>query len=998
MLKNITLGASSGQRLVRLLSMVALAAACVTHAQAQPATEPLLTKAAPVRPNLLFVLDNSGSMSDTDAYARHYYVASGTCGTLALANLAPINNQLTYDPAKRYEPAYSNTGAPGTNASIPNTLDYTFYLPKTGQNITALTTKGAICSAGRYDTYRVRYVTSPSSSKFYLNGVDLGTTNPITPKGVKRTDCTGTSCTITQELQNIANFKAYHETRLKAARTGLGKAFATQPDTFRMAWGTIHMTDPNRPLTGGDVDDPTAMKDFGLAKPNFYTWLNTFAQESGTPLRKALDVAGQYYTRTDKNGPWAHSPWKTNSEGEATSDHMSCRKSFTILVTDGEWNGSSASSTVANTDWDNTTGSEIVANDGVTKYKYIPRGTDPRDKGKADLLAAGTGYKDTLADVAHYYWSRDLRGTGNVPLVNDVKGNAFWQNMITFTAGLGVQGTYSDVPTGSPPLSDYDKARAALPGFPWPNPALSIETKIDDLVHAAHNGGGEYLKVNDAESFTTEIGRVVGGIASDQFSQSGVAASAVTLTAGTRKFVPYFTSGTWWGNVKMINLKTGTSAADLLTFGDENGTAWEVIPTDVNNKPTGAADKIGPHGTRKVYTWVDGTTKAIDFKTLSILGANGLVAGSAGANKATLLNNAITQNQIDYLRGDTSLEGTSFRTREARLGDITNSTPVMVKNFIDMGYQNLPAGTPGLSSYSTYKVSKGLVTDGGQRNEGVLFVGANDGMLHGFREGSASTVGGTEIFAYVPRGVLGNLHLLSSTTYSHRYFVDGPLNEIDAFISAPSLTTGGNVTRWTNMVLGNLGAGGRGVFALDTTDLLGMSSKSVLWDITHEQTGFANMGYVANEVQGGITASGDWVGIFGNGKYGASGRAHLFIVNLSTGALIKEINTDSAVGNGLAGVRLVRNGNGQIIGAYAGDYRGRMWRFDLSASASSAWPSTAELLFSAVGPTGLEQPISAAPAVTVRTDRPGYMVVFGTGKLFDSGDQTNIDPQAAYGI
>ena len=84
---------------------------------AQPASEPLLTRAAAVRPNLMFILDNSGSMGDSDAYARHYYVATGSCGTSNIANYAPINNQLTYDPAKRYAPAFTNTGLPGSNAS-----------------------------------------------------------------------------------------------------------------------------------------------------------------------------------------------------------------------------------------------------------------------------------------------------------------------------------------------------------------------------------------------------------------------------------------------------------------------------------------------------------------------------------------------------------------------------------------------------------------------------------------------------------------------------------------------------------------------------------------------------------------------------------------------------------------------------------------------------------------------------------------------------------------
>lgn len=949
---------------------------------AQPASEPLLTRAAAVRPNLMFILDNSGSMGDTDAYARHYYVATGSCGTsnLAIANYAPINNQLTYDPAKRYLPAYTNAGLPGSNASTTSFSDYTFYLPKTGENIPGLTTKSAICTASRYNTYKV------TSTAFWLDGVNKGTTNPVATKGAKRSDCAGTTCTLAEEKRNIANWRTYHQTRLKAARTGLGAAFAEQPDTFRMGWGTIHMTNPNKAVSG-DADDPTSMKDYFLAKTDFYTWLNTFATESGTPLRKALDVAGQYYSRSDNNGPWAHSPWKSNSEGEDPKDHLSCRRSYTILITDGEWNNAGANATLSATDQDGVNGPEIVHNDGVTKYTYVPRSSDARSVGRADKITSGTAYSDTLADVAHYYWARDLRGTGNVPLVNDITAGKvtdkpFWQNMITFTAGLGVQGTLSN--------TQYSQARAGT--LNWPQANTSVETRIDDLVHAAHNGGGEYLFVTDADSFTTEIGRVVGSIASEQFSQSGVAASAVTLTAGTKKFVPYFTSGLWWGNVKMINLNSN---------GDESSVAWEVVETDTLGKPTGTT-KIPSNATRNVYTWVNGTTKAINFKTLSILGANGVVAANAASNKETLLVDTITQDQIDFLRGVRTNEGANglgiFRARESIMGDVINATPVLVKDVINLGYENLPTGTPGLSSYSAYKVSKGTTTNGGTRDEGVLFIGANDGMLHAFREGTGTGTGGNEVFAYVPRGVLGKIHQLTTKTYTHQYFVDGPLVETDAYIMAPNLLTAGSSLRWTNLVLGNLGAGGKGVFAIDTTSPLSMSAKSVLWEINADLTDFADLGYAMGEVQAGITASGDWVAIFGNGKYGTSGKGHLFIVNLSTGALIKKIDTNSQTANGLMGVRVVRNSRGQIIGAYGGDLRGNVWRFDLSASVNTSWPNAGQRLFTATGPTSLEQPITVMPAVIPRTDNTGYMVIFGTGKLFDMGDQTNVDVQSAYGI
>jgi type IV pilus assembly protein PilY1 len=178
-----------------------------------------------------------------------------------------------------------------------------------------------------------------------------------------------------------------------------------------------------------------------------------------------------------------------------------------------------------------------------------------------------------------------------------------------------------------------------------------------------------------------------------------------------------------------------------------------------------------------------------------------------------------------------------------------------------------------------------------------------------------------------------------------------------------------------------------------------MNERHVLWEIHPEMhTDFQDIGFVMSEVQTGITRGGEWVAVFGNGPYGNSGRAHLYVVNLSTGALIKKINTDTATNNGLGGVRLVRDSNSRIIGAYAGDLLGRVWRFDLSDPVNANWPNASKL-FTATGPTNLAQPITAAPAVIPRTDgQTGFIVVVGSGKLYDSNDQSNVQPQSGYGL
>jgi hypothetical protein len=121
------------------------------------------------------------------------------------------------------------------------------------------------------------------------------------------------------------------------------------------------------------------------------------------------------------------------------------------------------------------------------------------------------------------------------------------------------------------------------------------------------------------------------------------------------------------------------------------------------------------------------------------------------------------------------------------------------------------------------------------------------------------------------------------------------------------------------------------------------------------------------------------------------------VVNLQTGALVKEINTgvgNATTKNGLGGVRLVRNASQQVIGVYGGDLYGNMWKFDLSSGAASG---VVALGTAPLYTTSTNQPITAAPAVLPHPDG-GYMVGFGTGKFFEETDLISLNPQSIYGI
>jgi type IV pilus assembly protein PilY1 len=820
----------------------------------------------------------------------------------------------------------------------------------------------------------------------YPNTAD--STVPKYPKFAARTDCAGNYCSWTEELQNYANWNLYHSTRVKLARTGISlslKAFPSYdpsghelPASFRLGWGTINGIQSSSNLDAGVSLFTQARKDA------FYTWLTgSSTNPSGdTPNRLAMDRVGQYYSRYDSDGPWGTNPnylsvstsANTTTPGETQA---SCRRSNMLLLTDGYWNGSGPSPSLGNID--NTAGPPItsVAADGtVLTYQYTPVAP------KMDSIS------NTLADVAMKYWVNDLRPD----LANNVKppiGLTYptWQNVSFYGIGLGIYGTLEQ--------SESVLGQLTAGTLSWPNAVADSPTAIDDMWHAAVNSGGDFLNAGDADSLTSSIENMLASINKASASDTGLAASTGQIDAktDTRIYKPVYRTGAWSGNIEAYDLVPGTLQLKLTLDPVTNLLTpipkWQVVSTDPNN--TKVVVSTIPSAANRVIVVGNGASsspKVVDFKYLE-MSAAGLTSLMAATGTGT---GAITVNAqlIDYLRGDTSNDANhagNYRVREAPLGDIVNSRPVFVRGNIDLLYDATGSSIPGASSYRTYVNVKKA------RPEGVLFVGANDGMLHAFRDGASSgdPVAGDEIFAYVPKAVLPNLSTLAhkkygQTDFPHKYFVDGRLVETDAYFGSA----------WANLVVGSTGAGAKSVFALQVPDdPLTVSGNNLLWEVSSTTTGFGELGYLLADVQTGVLPTGEWVAIFGNGYFSASGSAQLFVVNLQTGALIQKIDTLSGPNNGLSGVTLVRDSTQRVKGAYAGDIKGNLWKFDLSStSTASGFVGLSGVPLLAVGST---QAITTAP-VLVNHPSGGYVVSVATGKLFELGDVNTTGLQRVYGV
>ncbi|GAC1308537.1 MAG: PilC/PilY family type IV pilus protein [Steroidobacteraceae bacterium] len=339
---------------------------------------------------------------------------------------------------------------------------------------------------------------------------------------------------------------------------------------------------------------------------------------------------------------------------------------------------------------------------------------------------------------------------------------------------------------------------------------------------------------------------------------------------------------------------------------------------------------------------------------------------------------------LGYLRGDAGQEvrnSGKFRNRAHLLGDIVDSNPA----FIGPSNENIQS-----SSYIAFAASTAT-------RPPVIYIGANDGMLHAF-----DVAMGTELFAYIPSGVYANLVKLANPYYnaSHRFFVNGSPQAADVqFLDST----------WHTLLVGTEGAGGNSVYALDVTNPTAVSSesalaRSVLWDFTDIDMG---LGYstpvIANTAYG-------WTVLFGNGYNSANQKPFLYALDPQTGIPAAKIDLCGAVptacnlgvANGLSSLIAVNSG-GQVAGlaniVYAGDLQGNMWRVDMSNPVPALWSVT--VLFQARDALGNMQPITTKPVASLNPRFPqvlGTMVLFGTGQFLGVPDLANQNVQSIYGV
>ncbi|QLZ67512.1 pilus assembly protein PilY [Legionella sp. PC1000] len=484
----------------------------------------------------------------------------------------------------------------------------------------------------------------------------------------------------------------------------------------------------------------------------------------------------------------------------------------------------------------------------------------------------------------------------------------------------------------------------------------------------------DYYPATNPEQLVNSFNAILANIQNGSFSTSAATVSSTRIDTDIVEYQANFTTRDtpyedWTGNLLAINLDPDTGAPTSTVL-------WSA-QSQLDSLVAGA----GWSANRKIATWDPVAQVGVPFRWENI----------NTTQQAQLQPiDALGAQRLEYIRGNTGLEkrnGGTFRNRSHVLGDIVDSQVIYV------GAPQAPYLTTSYIDFAKTHVNR----------QPTLYVGANDGMLHAL---NATT--GQELFAFIPNDVFNNLSQLTSTLYNqnHLFYVNGSPESADVQFTDGS---------WHTILVGGENAGGQSIYALDITNPTGLSTETalanaVLWEYADIDLGLTFSTPKVGQIGKTSPTSLNFAVFFGNGYNSTNNKSVLYAVNPQTGVLIRKIDLCAAVPSacnvnlpqGLSTVALAQRDGLQgepITAVYAGDIQGNLWAVDVSSNDPANW--SPRLLFQARDSTGVAQPITTAPIVTLNPNYPRYQgpfVLFGTGQLLTTSDLANAQPQTIYGI
>ena len=343
---------------------------------------------------------------------------------------------------------------------------------------------------------------------------------------------------------------------------------------------------------------------------------------------------------------------------------------------------------------------------------------------------------------------------------------------------------------------------------------------------------------------------------------------------------------------------------------------------------------------RTVYTTINGSSFLVNnFSVLNKSNLQPYLLASGDTEAEKIINYVHGIDQPGYRNRTVTIGGSPAVWK---LGDIISSTPRVQSsqplNSYHLAYNDL-----------TYA---DLINTSSYKNNGMVYVGANDGMLHAFYLGKlelnwtgqgafdkarltdpSGTGFGKEIWAFIPKSALPYLKYTADQAYCHLYYVDATPYILDASIASPDGCSGNywgctkDKASWRTVLIGSMGLGGAcrnynsdctdcvktpadssgysSYFALDVTD---PQHPTLLWEFSDPSLGFSTTGPAVVRI-GDSKKNGRWFAVLGSGPTGPVsggqflGRSDqnlkLFVLDLKTGALVRTM--DTGIGNAFAG-------------------------------------------------------------------------------------------------
>lgn len=844
---------------------------------------------------------------------------------------------------------------------------------------------------------------------------------------------------------SVGDSRRLGQAGLQALRPVLRSAFSAEalPDgSLRLAYQSYGSC---RAQADGRCDQPLKLRSFGaLEREQFFQWTDALRPDHPNSAHLLFAEVGRFMRGTGVEGPYAAVP------GQVESPVLACRRSYHLFVDAGGWDDEASAGAHA-ADAGPADGTRRVLPDGVV--------FDPEGQTEAVTRVYRDGYlprpsaslahphwrHNTLADFAFDQWASDLQatlvdqvppqlrqrgaadfGTPTAPFKvpeywNPKNDPATWQHLSTSTVGVHLRpedalpetgpwrrpwwggdtwsGDFQALVRGevgwcnplftANGLADglADGGSGHLPSLkgdgPLP-PNLCVEpgpsdgmplidealarARLQELWHVALNGRGRFVQATDQDglrqAFSELLAQMQAVSGEAEVAVAGHPQTTQTLDAGGKLYVAGYRAPPWRGELQAVSVdRQGQLAARP---------DWEAGQ---------ALQGVDP--TRRLI-WTSDGQRGVHFEWAALSAAQrDLLKGGPRAPEAE---GAL---RLLYLRGIRTAEaqhGGWLRDRDSLLGDIVHSAPWYV------GAPLPGRREPGYSAYVQQHRSRA----------GMVYVGANDGMLHGF-----SSLDGRERLAYVPLGAWPQLHALTEPAQAHRYSVDGRLMSGDVQ----------DVGTWKTLLLGTLGVGGRGYFVLDVSDPAQFAEQDPARQVVLDRSDGADpdIGHQILEPtldpahpervsQFSRLNNGRWAVLLGNGVNSRNENAVLLIQYLDGAKELLKLPTAAPVpagaGNGLSTPQLIDfNGDGLVDVAYAGDQLGQLWKFDLSSARPSDWgvATPGRPIFVAEDRLGRRQPITAAP-VWLPHPYGGVMLGLGTGRLLTPGDRSSTGVQTLYGL